>query len=137
MKKALKPCLTGTVFVILLLIVSIPLTLGISYNIPVFFYYFSWSTSNGAENNYFNITIINSNAKLFDIHNSTYGINIQYPSDWRYEGSENTYIANNASNNTTGQVQPIVTFLPQDRSIHALVTVGNVGLPPIFQSITH
>jgi hypothetical protein len=36
MKKALKPCLTGTVFVILLLIASIPLTLGISYNIPVF-----------------------------------------------------------------------------------------------------
>jgi len=136
MKKALKPCLTGTVFVILLLIVSIPLTLGISYNIPVFSTIFHDQQAMAQKTTTSTSPSSTVMPNFLTYHNSTYGINIQYPSDWRYEGSENTSIANNASNNnTTGQVQPIVTFLPQDRSVHALVTVGSVGLPPIFQSI--
>jgi hypothetical protein len=67
-------------------------------------------------------------------HNFTYGINVQYPSNWLYKGSENTSNTN-SNNGSSGQVQTIVTFVPQDESIHALVTIGTINLPPIFQSI--
>ena len=63
-------------------------------------------------------------------HNSAYGVIVQYLSNWIYKGSENMSNANNGA-----QVQPIVTFAPQDKNIHALVTIGTVYLPSVFKSI--
>jgi hypothetical protein len=40
-----------------------------------------------------------------------------------------------ANANNGAQVQPIVTFAPQDKNIHALVTVETVNLPSVFKSI--
>jgi hypothetical protein len=64
--------------------------------------------------------------------NSTYGISLQYPSDWIYRGSANT---STIGGNNAGQIQPIVAFAPQDRRIHALVIIGTINLPPVFRSI--
>jgi hypothetical protein len=121
----LKPRLTRTV-VILLLIVSIPPTLGLSSKIPKVSPIFH--PQEAMAQNTANPTMPNSLTYL----NSTYGVSVQYPSDWLYKGSA---YASTTNNNGGGQVQPIVTFIPQNKNIHALVTVGTVGLPPIFKSI--
>jgi hypothetical protein len=127
MSGVLKPWLTRTI-VILLLIFSIPFTVGLSSNNPMastIFHHQEAMAQNTATP-----TIPNFLTYL----NSTYGISVQYPSDWLYKGSANASTTKN-NNNSGGQVQPIVTFVPQDTNIHALVTVGTVGLPPIFKAI--
>jgi hypothetical protein len=74
--------------------------------------------------------------KFLTYYNSTYAISVQYPSNWIYRGSENASNASiNNNNGSSNQVQTIATFIPLDRSIHALVIIGTVRLPPIFQSI--
>ena len=74
--------------------------------------------------------------KFLTYYNSTYAINVQYPSSWIYRGSENASNASiNNNNGSSNQVQTVATFIPLDRSIHALVAIGTVRLPPIFQSI--
>jgi hypothetical protein len=128
MREPSKPDLTGTI-VILLLIVSIPLTIAISSNIPVVSTIFHNQQAMAQKKT----TSASIMPNFFTYHNSTYGINIQYPSDWVYKGSENKSNAN--SNNISDQAQPIVTFVPQDESIHALVTIGTVNLPLIFKSV--
>jgi hypothetical protein len=128
MRIALKLCLMRTVL-ILLLIFSIPLTIGITSNIPVassIFHHQEVLAQNTA-------TLTRPVSNFLTYHNSTYGVIVQYPSDWIYKGSENMSNANN--NNISGQVQPIVTFVPQDKNIHALVTIGTVNLPSVFKSI--
>jgi len=127
MRSVLKPWSTRTI-VILLLIVSIPLSVGLSSNNPMVSTIFNHQEA--MAQNSATPTIPN----FLKYINSTYGITVQYPSDWPYKGSANASITNN-NNNSGGQVQPIVTFVPQDRNIHALVTVGTVGLPPIFKAI--
>jgi hypothetical protein len=77
-------------------------------------------------------TVSTATSNFLTYNNSTYGINVQYPSDW-LKVSEN---ASRSSNNSSGQGHNIVTFIPQDRSIHALVNIGTANLSPMFQS-TH
>jgi photosystem II reaction center protein PsbP len=77
--------------IILLLIFSVPLTIGVlSNNLPSLLHSQQAIAQKTA-------TTMSS---FLTYHNSTYGINIQYPSDWLYKGSE---ISNDS-------VQSIVTF---------------------------
>jgi hypothetical protein len=81
---------------ILLLIVSIPLTIGTSSNIPVASTIFHHQEAL-AQNT---PTLSRPVSSFLTYHNSTYGVIAQYPSDWIYKGSE---ISNDS-------VQGIVTF---------------------------
>src|SRR5919198_961209 len=96
MGRLLNPCLTRTTIVILLLVVSIPITIGISSNIPITSTIFQHQQAM-AQN-----TIESSTMPSFLTYvNSTYGIKMQYPSDWLYKEAK-------VSNNP---VQTIVTFV--------------------------
>jgi PsbP-like protein len=122
---SIKPILSGTTIIIIsLLVVSVLLTISIASNtLPLIHYQQALAERTTTMPNF------------LTYHNSTYGISVQYPSDWLYRGSENTSNADNNNNNSSGQVQTIAAFIPRDRSIHALVITGTVNLPPIFQSI--
>jgi hypothetical protein len=77
--------------IILLLIFSVPLTTGVlSNNLPSLLHSQQAIAQKTAT----------TMPSFLTYHNSTYGINIQYPSDWLYKGSE---ISNDS-------VQSIVTF---------------------------
>src|SRR5919202_4224292 len=114
MGRVLKQCWRRNI-VILLLIVSIPLTISIFSTIPVDSSIFRNQEALAQDT----ATLTRPISNFLTYHNSTYGVIVQYPSDWIYKGSENMSNANNGA-----QVQPIVTFAPQDKNIHALVTVG-------------
>ena len=121
---SINPMLSGIV-IMLLLVISVPLSISIlSSGLSSLLHYQQAVAQK----------IPTAMPNFLAYHNSTYGINVQYPSNWLYKGSENTYNTN-SNNGSSGQVQTIVTFVPQDKSIHALVTIGTVNLPPIFQSI--
>jgi PsbP-like protein len=124
---------TRTIAIILLLIVSIPLNVSILSSIhvpsPISIKY----QQAMAQITNLSLTPSAIMPDFLTYHNSTFGITLQYPSDWIYKGSENMINANNS--NISGQVQPIVTFAPQDKNIHALVTTGTVNLPSVFKSI--
>jgi hypothetical protein len=93
--------LFGTV-IIMLLVVSLPLITSISYNtLPPLLNYQQAMAQNTATTNNSTISTQQPNEDAFLTYtNSTYGIRIQFPSDWLYKGSE-------ASNDS---VQAIVTF---------------------------
>ena len=122
----MKQCLIRNI-VILLLMVSIPISIGISSNITIFHHQEALAQNTA--------TLTRPVSSFLTYHNSTYGVIVQYPSDWIYRGSENTSNASNNNNGSSSQVQTIATFIPLDRSIHALVTIGTVRLPSIFKSI--
>ncbi|HJT48165.1 MAG TPA: PsbP-related protein [Nitrososphaeraceae archaeon] len=128
MGRVLKQCLRRNI-VILLMIVSIPLTISISSTIPVASSIFQNQEALAQDTS----TLTRPVSSFLTYHNSTYGVIVQYPSDWIYKGSEDMPNANN--NKISGQVQPIVTFAPQDKNIHTLVTIGTVNLPSVFKSI--
>ena len=128
MRRVLKQCLRRNI-VILLLIVSIPLTISIFSTIPVDSSIFRNQEALAQDT----ATLTRPISNFLTYHNSTYGVIVQYPSDWIYKGSENMSDATN--NKISGQVQPIVTFAPQDKNIHTLVTIGTVNLPSVFKSI--
>src|SRR4051794_22109962 len=52
-----------------------------------------------------------SSSEFLTYQNSTYGIKIQYPSDWIYKGSNNSITQ-------TQKAQPIVLFAPRKSSLH-------------------
>jgi PsbP-like protein len=93
--------LFGTV-IIMLLVVSLPLITSISYNtLPPLLNYQQAMAQKTATTNNSTISTQQPNEDAFLTYtNSTYGIRIQFPSDWLYKGSE-------ASNDS---VQAIVTF---------------------------
>jgi hypothetical protein len=68
---------------ILLLIFSIPLTIGISSNIPmassIFHHQEALAQNSG--------TLARPVSSFLTYHNSTYGVIVQYPSDWICKGS--------------------------------------------------
>jgi hypothetical protein len=108
--------------IMLLLVISVPLSTSILHsNLPSLVHYQQAMAQKTAA--------ATAMPNFLMYRNSIYGINVQYPSNWL--GNENTLRINNNSS----QVQNIVTFVPQNKSIHAFVTIGAVNLPPKSQSI--
>jgi hypothetical protein len=131
-----KPSLYGAIF-LLLIIVSLLLTISISSNTLSHQQAMAHKTTTTTTPpssiiNPSKVEITTTTTNFLTYQNSTYGIKVQYPSDWLYKGSVNTPIS---SNNNGSQLQHIVTFIPLVRTIHALVAIGTVNLPRIFQSI--
>jgi hypothetical protein len=93
--------LFGTV-IIMLLVVSLPLITSVSYNtlLPLLNYQQAMAQKTVTTNNSTISTQQPNEDAFLTYTNSTYGIRIQFPSDWLYKGSE-------ASNDS---VQAIVTF---------------------------
>jgi hypothetical protein len=101
--------------IMLLLVISVPLSTSILHSsLPSLVHYQQAMAQK---------TAATAMPNFLMYRNSIYGINVQYPSNWL--GNENTLRINNNSS----QVQNIVTFVPQNKSIHAFVTIGAVNLP--------
>ena len=121
MGRVLKQYLMRTI-IGLLLIVSIPITIAISSNNITIASTIFHNQQAMAQN----MAIPTTMPNFLEYHNSTYGINVQYPSDWLYKGSK---ISNDS-------VQGIVTFaspnvLTSSSSNKSLVvlTIGIEKLP--------
>jgi hypothetical protein len=127
----IQPSLSGSIF-LLLIIVSISLTIIISHDTFPLFHQLAMAQKTRTAASITNPSKVQTTtaANFLTYQNSTYGIKVQYPSTWQYTGSANTPISGNNS-----QVQPIVTFIPSVKTIHALVAVGTVNLPSFFKSI--
>jgi hypothetical protein len=102
--------------IILLLIFSVPLTTGVlSNNLPSLLHYQQAMAQKTAT----------TMPSFLTYHNSTYGINIQYPSDWLYKGSE---ISNDSVQSIVTFASPLLFTSNSNKSV-PVVTVGIEKLP--------
>ena len=102
--------------IILLLIFSVPLTISVlSNNLPSLLHYQQAMAQKTAT----------TMPSFLTYHNSTYGINIQYPSDWLYKGNE---ISNDSVQSIVTFASPLLFTSNSNKSI-PLVTVGIEKLP--------
>lgn len=118
MGRVLKQYLMRTI-VSLLLIVSISITIGISSNIPVVsttFHYQEAMAQNTAT----------TTPNFLTYHNSTYGINVQYPSDWLYKGSK---ISNDSVQGIVTFASPNVLSSSSSNKSVVVLTIGIEKLP--------
>jgi hypothetical protein len=123
----IKPLLSAPI-VFILLIVSVSLTISIFNAVPHHQQAMAQKTTTPtATSNIKPLNVLTTTGKFLTYQNSTYGIKIQYPSDWLYKESK-------ASKNS---VQTIVTFaspniatsgISPDKSVIAL-TIAVQGLP--------
>jgi hypothetical protein len=118
MGRVLKQYLMRTI-VSLLLIVSISITIGISSNIPVVsttFHYQEAMAQNTAT----------TTPNFLTYHNSTYGINVQYPFDWLYKGSK---ISNDSVQGIVTFASPNVLSSSSSNKSVVVLTIGIEKLP--------
>jgi hypothetical protein len=102
--------------IILLLIFSVPLTISVlSNNLPSLLHYQKAMAQKTAT----------TMPSFLTYHNSTYGINIQYPSDWLYKGNE---ISNDSVQSIVTFASPLLFTSNSNKSI-PVVTVGIEKLP--------
>ena len=102
--------------IILLLIFSVPLTIGVlSNNLPSLLHSQQAIAQKTAT----------TMPSFLTYHNSTYGINIQYPSDWLYKGNE---ISNDSVQSIVNFASPTLFTSSSNKSI-PVVTVGIEKLP--------
>jgi hypothetical protein len=102
--------------IILLLIFSVPLTISVlSNNLPSLLHYQQAMAQKTAT----------TMPSFLTYHNSTYGINIQYPSDWLYKGNE---ISNDSVQSIVTFASPLLFTSNSNKSI-PVVTVGIEKLP--------
>jgi hypothetical protein len=122
MGRVLKQYLMRTI-VILLLVVSIPvIIIGISSsNIPVVSTIFHNQQAMAQ-----NMAIPTTMPNFLEYHNSTYGINVQYPSDWLYKGSK---ISNDSVQGIVTFASPnVLTSSSSNKSV-VVLTIGIENLP--------
>ena len=123
MGRVLKQYLMRTI-IGLLLIVSIPITIAISSNNITIASTIFHNQQAMAQNMAIPTTATMPN--FLEYHNSTYGINVQYPSDWLYKGSK---ISNDSVQGIVTFASPnVLTSSSSNKSV-VVLTIGIEKLP--------